>query len=174
MGGLTLEILIIDANVLIDFCETDRSVLQLVCEHVTGVNVAEPVLDEVEQLDRATAEALGIRVVTPDYPCLTAAARAAQRSPLQFQDWVCLLLAEDNGWTCVTNDKRLRAECETRSVAILWGLELLLQLVEDEVLPQAGAIELAERVHRINRRIPRKVVDAFIARVNRLPPPRSE
>jgi len=48
---LKLELLIIDANVLIDFCKTDSSVLTLVAKHVGPVHVAEPVLAEVKQLD---------------------------------------------------------------------------------------------------------------------------
>ena len=165
MGGVKAEILIVDANVLIDFCTTNPSILALVCTHVAVVNVAEPVLDEVEQLDRVTAEALGIRVVTPDFPCLSRAATLAQRSPLQFQDWVCLLLAETNHWTCVTNDKRLRTECQTRHIAIMWGLELLVRLVEEGVLPEMAAIELAEEIHLVNKRLPRTVIAAFIRRV---------
>jgi hypothetical protein len=98
VGNEKIEVLIIDANVLIDFCKTDESVLALVVKHVATVNVAEPVLEEVSQLDRLRAEALGIRVLCPDYSCLTRAAVASQRSPLRFQDWVCLLLAEDNGF----------------------------------------------------------------------------
>lgn len=99
MGDSNVEILIVDANVLIDFCQADPSVLTLIVRHVAVINVAEPVLDEVDQLDRMAAEALGIRVVAPDFACFTRAAQLAQRSPLQFQDWVCLLLAEEHGWT---------------------------------------------------------------------------
>jgi rRNA-processing protein FCF1 len=162
VGDPNVEILIVDANVLIDFCQTDPSVLTLIVRHVAIINVAEPVLEEVDQLDRMAAETLGIRVVAPDFACFTRAAQLAQSSPLQFQDWVCLLLAEDHGWICVTNDKRLRAECQQREVAILWGLELLLRLVEQGALPAGNAVDLAEAVHRINRRIPRTVIDAFI------------
>lgn len=161
-GGPNVEILIVDANVLIDFCQTDPSVLTLVVRHVGVVNVAEPVLDEVDQLDRLAAEALGIRVVTPDFACFTRAAQLAQRSPLHFQDWVCLLLAEAHHWVCVTNDKRLRAQCQQREVAILWGLELLLRLVAQGALPAGNAVDIAEAIHRTNRRQPRKLIDAFI------------
>jgi predicted nucleic acid-binding protein len=168
VGDPNVEILIVDANVLIDFCQTDPSVLALVVRHVAVVNVAEPVLDEVDQLDRMAAEALGIRVVTPDFACFTRAAQLAQRSPLQFQDWLCLLLAEAQGWICVTNDKRLRAECQQREVATLWGLELLLRLVEQGALPADSAVDIAEAIHGTNRRVPRKVIDAFIRQVMKM------
>ncbi|HKY37712.1 MAG TPA: hypothetical protein VJN18_17340 [Polyangiaceae bacterium] len=109
---MAIEFLIIDANVLIDFCKTDRSVLALVTQHVGTVHVAEPVLAEVKELDRAGAESLGINVLTPEFPMLSSAASASVRSPLRFEDWLCLLIAEEESWTCVTNDKRLRVECE--------------------------------------------------------------
>jgi hypothetical protein len=60
------------------------------------------------------------------------------------------------------------SECQEREVAILWGLELLLRLVEHGALPASNAVEIAEAIHRINRRIPRKVIDAFIRRVTKV------
>lgn len=168
MGGLKIEILIVDANVLIDFCKTDRSILTLVSRHVAAVNVAEPVLDEVKELDRSRAEELGLRVISPDFQHFSEAARLSQRSPLQFQDWLCLLLAEAHGWTCVTNDKRLRTECEGRGVELLWGLELLLRLVEAGALPADAAIDVARTVHSINKRLPLKIVEQFIRQAKKL------
>jgi len=162
-----LELLIVDANVLIDFCKTDRSVLTLVTKHVGVVHVAEPVLSEVRQLDRVTAEGLGLHIVQADFALLTMAATASARSPLRFQDWLCLLLAERETWTCVTNDKRLRTECASRTVSVMWGLQLLLQLVERRALPANDAIDLAEAMRKINRRIAREVVDDFIRRVKK-------
>jgi hypothetical protein len=160
-----LELLIVDANVLIDFCKTDRSVLTLVTKHVGPLHVAEPVLAEVKELDRVSAEGLGLHVVQAELPLLTQAANAAVRSPLRFQDWLCLLLAAQERWTCVTNDKRLRTECEARTVSVMWGLQLLLRLVERRALPSSDAIELAHAIHLVNRRIPKEVVAAFARNV---------
>ena len=162
---MKLELLIIDANVLIDFCKTDAAVLTLVAKHIGTVHVAEPVLAEVRQLDRVTAEGLGVHVVQAEFALLTTAAEASVRSPLRFQDWLCLLLAEQEAWTCVTNDKRLRSECEARTVSVMWGLQLLLRLVDRRALPPKDAIELAEAMRKINRRLSREVVDAFIQKV---------
>ena len=159
------DILIIDANVLIDFCKTDRSVLALVTRHLATVHVAEQVLEEVEELDRATAVALGISVLTVEYVVLSQAATASVGSPLGFQDWLCLLVAQQNSWICVTNDKRLRAECATRGVAVLWGLQLLLQLVERRALGAAAAIRVADAICALNKRMPASVLAAFRRKV---------
>jgi hypothetical protein len=96
---------------------------------------------------------------------LTQAATASVRSHLRFQDWLCLLLAEKERWTCITNDKRLRTECETRSVAVMWGLQLLIRLVQYGALDADGAIQLAHDMHAVNRRIPKDVVARFVRKV---------
>ena len=165
---MKIDLLIIDANVLIDFCKTDVSILALVTKHVGTVHVAEPVLAEVKQLDRAAAEGLGLRIVQAEYALLTQAANAGVRSPLGFQDWLCLLLAKQESWTCVTNDKRLRTECETHAVSVLWGLQLLLRLVEHGALRADRAIELVRAIHAVNRRLPKDVVAVFTRQVKAL------
>jgi len=166
--GVKLEFLIIDANVLIDFCKTERSVLALVTTHVGALHVTEPVLSEVKQLHRASAEALGINVLTVEFSMLSRAAEASVRSPLRFQDWLCLLVAEQRSWTCVTNDKRLRRECESRDVAVLWGFQLLVRLVEQNALDAAEAIRIAEAICQVNRRIPEVVLAAFRRKIRAL------
>ena len=50
---MKLELLIIDANVLIDFCKTDRSVLTLVASHVGTLHIPAPVLAEVQNCGAA-------------------------------------------------------------------------------------------------------------------------
>src|SRR6266702_2300108 len=95
--------LIMDASVLIDFCEVDRTVLKLVSEHIGQIHVPLPILhDEVDELEMEDCAELGIVLVEPE---LAMAASAAQRrAGLSFHDHLCLLLARENGWTCVTND----------------------------------------------------------------------
>ena len=106
-----IELFILDACVLIDFVTTDAMLLKLTSEHVGTVHVASVVLGEVDQLDESSAASLGLHVVEPSLDLsLDAAARGGA---LSFEDWVSLLVAKDNGWTCVTNDRRLRAECES-------------------------------------------------------------
>ena len=158
MGDPNVEILIVDANVLIDFCQTDPSVLTLVVRHVGVVNVAEPVLEEVDQLDRMTAAALGIRVVTPDFECFTRAAQLAQRSPLQFQDWVCLLLAENQANQSRANnsasleclrhrDLPIHSSRSTFARGMLLGVRVgvLQELIEEGLLKNGNRFDALSR-----------------------------
>ena len=156
-----MQFLVVDANVLIDFCKTQSSLLTLVSRHVGTIHVASPVLDEVHELDAERAHELGLVIVTPELAMVRSAALSAKHSPLHFQDWICLLLAEEQSWICVTNDKRLRSECETRNVPVMWEFQLLLELVKCRALTAEDALAAANAIAGINRRIPATVVAAF-------------
>ena len=137
-------LLLMDANVLIDYAKTDRQVLALVVQVLGPVFVATPVLDEVRQLTADDARALGLTQVEPETELLLAAAEV--RGKLPFQDHVCLLLARERGWACVTNDKPLQAACVTEGVPWMWGLHLLLRLVRAGVMDTQQAVERAEAI----------------------------
>src|SRR5258708_7766776 len=144
-----LKGLLMDASVLIDFCETDTSVLKLVSDHIGRVHVPTPVLiEEVERVRRKDWSALGIVPVDP--PLETALLAAQGRPGLSFYDMLCLLVARDNGWTCVTNDARLRRECAAENVPVLWGLELIALLAESGALTQAAATEVGRAIQEAN------------------------
>jgi predicted nucleic acid-binding protein len=117
------RLLILDACVLIDFCDADPSVLRVVSRAVGAIHVATPVLAEVEQLDESTAESLGLRVVEPPLSMFAAAAR--KRGRLSPRDHLCLLMAKAEGWTCVSNDRALRTVWVADGVDVLWGLEMM-------------------------------------------------
>ncbi|MBI5544455.1 MAG: hypothetical protein HY901_11230 [Deltaproteobacteria bacterium] len=78
-------LLIMDANVLNDLCEADRTVIRLISEHVGQVHVPLPVLqEEVDQIDESECADLGIVLVDP--PLQTAIDAAARRAGLSFHD----------------------------------------------------------------------------------------
>jgi hypothetical protein len=158
-----------DANVLIDLCEADRTVIRLISDHVGTVHVPLPVLrEEVDQIDAAEYADLGIVPVDP--PLQTATDAAARRAGLSFHDHLCLLLARDNGWTCVTNDGRLRRECAAEKVPVLWGLETVALLVDDGVLTAKAAEEIGSAIQRANPRfITDEIIRSFRERIGLVP-----
>jgi hypothetical protein len=159
-----LRLLILDACVLIDYCKTERSILKLAAGHVGQLHVATPVFEEVEQLDHAGAADLGLVLVDPP---LELAMRAATRGGrLSFQDRLCLLLAKENGWTCVSNDTQLRGACESEGLSVLWGLEILVLLVEAGATSAADAKQIAEAIHDCNRFITSQVLKRFVRRID--------
>lgn len=122
--------LVADANVLIDYAKTDPSILTMHVRHFGPIFVPSVILDEVDQLDVAECESLGLTIVAEPLEILLAATE--HRRPLSFEDQVCLLLARANQWTCVTNEKPLHRACKREKVASIWGLRLMIELVHAE------------------------------------------
>jgi predicted nucleic acid-binding protein len=139
---------VLDANVLIDYCGSDASVLTLASRHVGVIHVPSVLLEEVEGLDESECERLGLVVVEPEGSLLVAAGR--RRPGLSYYDHVCLLAAKAAGWTCVTNDGRLRRECRSEEVPVRWGLELMVPLVAAGHLTISAATAVAETIHASN------------------------
>jgi len=140
--------LLVDANVLVDYQAADLAILSLVSRHVGTVHIVSTVLAEVDGLDESECERFGFRVVEPTLAQATEAASPNGR--LSFQDRTCLVVCRDNGWTCVSNDKALRRSCDAVGVAVRWGLELMLELVQGGHLPAEDAEDAAERIHSAN------------------------
>jgi rRNA-processing protein FCF1 len=155
---------IADANVLIDYAKTTPGVLGLVAKHVGPVYVAADVLEEVEQLDLAQCQAIGLTVVDGNLAQLT---EASQRGgPLSFEDKLCLVLSRDHGWSCLSNDGPLREACKAQGVPVVWGLEIMLALVEGQHLSAADATQVAQAIHSVNPMfITAKVLAAFQKKV---------
>lgn len=154
--------LVADANVLIDYAKTDPSILTMHVRHFGPIFVPSVILDEVDQLDVAECESLGLTIVEEPLEILLAATE--HRGPLSFEDQVCLLLARTNQWTCVTNEKPLHRACKREKVASIWELRLMIELVHAEQLAKDSAIEVALAIHRINPRyISLEILERFEA-----------
>lgn len=140
--------LVVDANVLLDYMAADLAILSLVSRHIGKVHIVKPVLSEVDGLDESDCERLGFYVVEPT---LTQASEAAiPDTRLSFEDRTCLIVCRDEGWTCISNDKALRRACGTIGVAVRWGLELMLELVQVGHLSADDAMLAAADIHRAN------------------------
>ncbi len=151
--------LLVDASVLIDFATTDPTVLSLAVRHLGALHVPREVLDEVNQLDDAACGELGIIVVDGSLEQITEA--AAVRGRLSFEDRLCMILARDYRWTCITNDGALRCACEAEGVLVMWGLQLIRSLVVAQAIAPAAAVTIAEAIGRTNPRMAPAVVDEF-------------
>jgi hypothetical protein len=78
---------------------------------------------------------------------------------LSFHDNLCLILAKENSWTCVTNDKPLRQKCELEGVSLIWGIELICILVESGGLPVEHVKDIILKIQKNNPKyIPDNIV----------------
>jgi predicted nucleic acid-binding protein len=164
-SGSRSAFLILDANVLIDYCAADRTVLTLISQHVGRIHVPSVLLEEVDDLDESECDRLHLQLVEPSFAILAGAGK--RRPGLSYYDHLCLLAAKEGGWTCVTNDGRLRRECKTDGIRILWGLEPMVDLVTVGLMTAAQAHDVALRIHGSNPLfITVEIVERFVARVN--------
>jgi rRNA-processing protein FCF1 len=100
------HLLILDANILIDFYNYDMTIIQLIGRNVGQIYLPTPILDEIDEIDEDCCTELGIILIEPTLD--QALSASAKNGPLSFQDNLCLIIAKEHGWTCVTNDKPLR------------------------------------------------------------------
>jgi len=151
---------ILDADVLIDYCNSDIGILGLVSEHLGRIYVPTPTLAEVRQITPARCRELGLTLFEPEVDDLLRA--AGRYGPLSFQDHLCLILAKKHKWICVTNEKLLHRRCEEAGIPVLRGLRLMVSLVEKDVLLAREALAVAEQIRESNPRfITSEIVERF-------------
>lgn len=149
--------MILDANILIDFCNCDRTIVKLICTYVGQIYLATPVLNEINQINEGDCLELGIILVEPELDQVMLA--SIKKGPLSFQDNLCLILAKERGWTCVTNDKPLRKTCKIEGVPLIWGIELICILVESCGLPVEHARGIILKIQKDN---PKYISDRIV------------
>ena len=149
--------LLIDANVLIDFRNSDFSLFGLVNSNIGRVYIINRILDEVKGVEIDECVSLGLTIINPEREIIIEA--ESKLAQLSSNDHLCYLTAEKSGYICVTNDKNLRKICEENGVKVLWGLELIQFLVEKEVL---GAEEATQVVKKIQQKSPRYFPNSLV------------
>jgi predicted nucleic acid-binding protein len=168
------RLMIVDACVVIDFIQADRSVLRLIAEHVGPVHVIEPIVEEISHIENSE-ELIELGLTIIEELELEDAYAAVAPGPISFQDRLCLLTAKRYGFTCVTNDKNLRKLCEQEKVPLLWGLELLIELHKVGGISGKEAIQVAQAIRESNsKHITSHIVTDFTGRIRRQESERSK
>lgn len=166
MSDLTVGF-VVDANVLIDYLNADLTVLGLLSKAMSPVYVSDAVLENVNGIDRHGCDEVGLVVAQPSLDQMLEA--GDRRTKLAYDDWMCLILARDNGCLCITNDKALRTECTKAGVKVLWGLELMFSLASHGVLEIEEAEAIAWRIHEKNSAfVTEAIVNRFTKKLRRI------
>lgn len=156
----TTRLLLLDANVLIDYRESNFSILVLADKHLGTVHILTPILAEVKGITDEMCEKKGLTVIEPELEQLLLASK--RKGSLSFNDSLCLIVADADGYTCVTNDRALRKACVEMKVPTIWGLEIMTELVRCQAMTAETAMEVAEKIHVVNpHHIPRNLIDRF-------------
>ncbi|MFK5986112.1 MAG: hypothetical protein QM479_11905 [Pseudomonadota bacterium] len=157
--------IITDANVLIDYVESDITILAIYSAEIERIIIPEIILDEVEQLTFEECEHYGLQVVSEEMDVLNLASTNVH-GPLSFQDKVCLYLTKsiDNA-ICITNEKALKRFCEEQEIPVKRGLKLMVELVEHKKIDAEVVLEVAQQIHRNN---PLFITDKIIEEFTRI------
>jgi len=157
-------VLLSDANVLIDYRDSDITILTLAVQRVAPVHVIREVADEVDDLSLARCRELGLTVVDVDPEVLLEVAALPRR--LSRSDRLSFYVSRQNDWICITNDRPLRKVCEEHNVRVRWGLELMLDLTYSGVLPAPRALTIARRIHTNNpHHVTEEILKRFASRL---------
>ena len=154
------EILICDANVLIDFCSVDKSILGLLNTHLFEIQIPDIILAEVNNLSEGECAKLGIAIMETPLDLREQVENLI--SGCSAEDAVCYMLAKNKGCLLATNDRKLRKECKKAGITLYWGLELILPLVKSECLSKKKAENSARTIANLNKMITESVVQGFL------------
>lgn len=157
--AIAQTVLLADADVLIDYRESELDILKLLVQHIGRIVVIAPVLDEVQGVTPTQCKQLGIEVVETTTEQLVQASEGESR--VSFNDYLCLIACRDEGWTCVTNDGGLRRLCQRYDVATRFGLGLMVDLVAAGALTRRRALAVARQIQASN---PRHINERVLAR----------
>ena len=147
-GNAAPTVLLADADVLIDYRDSDLKVLKEVGRHVARMAVLAETLKEVRRVTKRQCMALGIEIVEPETPALIAAGEVD--APVSYNDRLCFLVCRERGWTCVTNDRALRRLCRDHGVSVRYGLGLMVDLVALGAIQRRRAVALARQMQAAN------------------------
>jgi predicted nucleic acid-binding protein len=158
---------VIDANVLIDYADSDPTILTLFSKHIGTIHIIPDVLEKVEQLNKKECCRLGLVIAEPT---LEQYLEAGKKIPgLAFDDTLCLILARDHHWTLISNDKALRSTCKNANIPLLWGLELMLLLVEKNFLSGSHALHTATIIQSSNPQfVHQQILESFSNKIDKL------
>lgn len=149
---------VFDANVIIDYLQSDKELFREFIIYFGTVYVPDLVLAEVRELSVKQAEEIGLNIVeTP--------LSFSKPKGLSLQDTACLYFVKEKGWICVTNDKKLRNECIKAGGKVMWGLETLLMLVKTNLISRNKALSVAKKIKTKNPEVTEELMNRFIERL---------
>jgi len=151
--------IICDADVLIDYLDSNKRIFPKISKQICVVYIPLPILSEVKQLVGVEAKKLGLIIFEPTLKQVT---EASQRGgPLSFEDKICLIMARDERWACVTNDRNLRKKCREEGVDVMWGFDLMLLLNQKGELSKKEAQDTANKIRTNNPYIKVETLSEF-------------
>jgi rRNA-processing protein FCF1 len=139
--------------------DAGKRVLSIFAESIEALYIPLSVLQEVPKLSKREAERMGIAVLDTELDVLEEASRI--KTGCSFNDNVCYLTAKKERIICATNDKHLRRVCSDAGIEVIWGLQIMIYLVQEGKISKKEALEIAKKIGMINSSITQKLIDEF-------------
>ena len=160
-----IKTLLFDADALIDYVNSNKNIILVATKTLYDIYVPLTVMkEEIRQLSEDEANSLGIRIFEPTFNQINKANKEIKG--LSFEDKICFIIAKENNWTCITNDKNLRNKCYKEGIEIMWGLQLMLELYAEKYICKEEAIDTVWKIHKSNSRITKDIVEDFIRKLH--------
>lgn len=158
---------VLDANVLIDFLDIDLEIFLLAANHLGYVLVSsQVVIDEVDGLTVKRCTEVGIQCIDPTMKHLAIAQES--HPALSFHDLLCFALTRERDGICVTNDKKLREHCTEHGMNVLWGLQMILDLVELRAIEKGRALQVAREICEENPTLGEVILQSFSEKIRKI------
>ena len=154
--------ILFDANALIDYQKTDFSVLGEVRQHLGNLYLLKEIRDEVQGLTQKDCRSVDLKIISSKKYVKELATKPF--GGLSLPDRLNLYTSIDSGYSLVTNDINLRKACEERQVKIIWGLQLLLILIEKSEYSIDDTIKIGKLIGDKNQFITKEIVNNFVAK----------
>ncbi|MBU1122017.1 MAG: hypothetical protein ABIH71_03040 [Candidatus Omnitrophota bacterium] len=155
------QVVICDANILIDYANAEKQIIELATRYLYDIWVPLPVWEEIADFSKDDVDDLGIHIIEPSLEQLIEAA-TIRGGGLSDEDNMCFIMARDETAICATNEKALRRKCEKNNIRILWGLEIMVQLCKEDKLRAKVAERVARKIAQNNITITEAIVANFI------------
>ena len=160
--------LIVDANVLIDFLNSDFTILKEVNKFVGQVYVIDRLLvNEIPVLSFKDCQNVDLEIISPTEDIAKVA--EVRIGQLSYIDRLILHMANDLKFDVITNDSELEKVCKNLGVKVIRELRLLIELAEISNYSVDKLIQIVERIHETNHlHINRRLVTQFINIVSKI------
>ena len=158
--------LIFDANVIIDFFTISDDLVKFINELSIEMCIADVTFSKVDQLNENNAKKLNISIIETPIDMLDKSANRCKPN-LAFDDYVTYLIAKENDFILVTNDKPLKIHAQNKSVDTLWGLEIILFLESKNKVSKEKAKKLFKQLKAISNRITDNIEREFLTILNK-------
>lgn len=153
-----------DANVTIDYLNAGPVLLREISRGVGPVLIPDVVQEEVGELSLSEWQKLSVVIVRASTTRVHELWSRDGR--LSWADHACLWVAADRRGVCVSNDERLRQECDAQDVPTLWGLEPLIRLARVGRITLKSATRAVLRMQTANLyHINEAVVRGFLDKI---------